>query len=416
MKKLSILLIGVLIAVTANSQQFEEDKIDGSSFGKVNAWIGADFAMQYQSLDMVGTMADGSDFMPLGSGLNLPSANLNIYGDLAPGMRVRLTTFLSSRHHNDTWVKGGYLLIDQAPFLNSELFNKIMKDLTLKIGVMEINYGDGHFRRSDNANVIRNPFVGNYIMDAYTTAPALEAMFRNHGWIAMAAATSGALKPQIVGYTDNGDENQTAADFTTYSMFKELGFYGKFGFDKQLDKDIRLRVTVSPYLQAKSYGGTLYYGDRAGARFYSVMEPASLGSAATDITSNAFNGRWGPGTFTKDNSVMLNTFLKVKGFELFGLLENAQGDNSSGNFNYTQFAADALYRFGKTDQFYVGGKYNIVSNDNDEKAHRTELAGGWFLTRNVLAKLEYVNQKYNTRKYSDGAGFKGVMFEAGISL
>ena len=34
---------------------------------------------------------------------------------------------------------------------------------------MEINYGDAHFRRSDNGNAIYNPFVGNYIMDAFTT-------------------------------------------------------------------------------------------------------------------------------------------------------------------------------------------------------------------------------------------------------
>ena len=34
---------------------------------------------------------------------------------------------------------------------------------------MEINYGDAHFRRSDNGNALYNPFVGNYIMDAFTT-------------------------------------------------------------------------------------------------------------------------------------------------------------------------------------------------------------------------------------------------------
>ena len=40
---------------------------------------------------------------------------------------------------------------------------------TVRVGHIEINYGDAHFRRSDNGNAIYNPFVGNYIMDAFTT-------------------------------------------------------------------------------------------------------------------------------------------------------------------------------------------------------------------------------------------------------
>lgn len=44
-----------------------------------------------------------------------------------------------------------------------------MKYSTIKFGHDEINYGDVHFRRSDNAYTTQNPFVGNYLMDAYAT-------------------------------------------------------------------------------------------------------------------------------------------------------------------------------------------------------------------------------------------------------
>ena len=44
-----------------------------------------------------------------------------------------------------------------------------MQIVTVRVGHFEINYGDAHFRRSDNGNAIYNPFVGNYIMDAFTT-------------------------------------------------------------------------------------------------------------------------------------------------------------------------------------------------------------------------------------------------------
>ena len=55
------------------------------------------------------------------------------------------------------------------------LLKSIMKYTTLRVGHFEINYGDAHFRRSDNGNSMYNPFVGNYILDAFTTEIGAEA-------------------------------------------------------------------------------------------------------------------------------------------------------------------------------------------------------------------------------------------------
>ena len=65
-------------------------------------------------------------------------------------------------------MKDGFLQIDESPVEFAPL-QAIMKIVTIKVGHMEINYGDAHFRRSDNGNALYNPFVGNYIMDAFTT-------------------------------------------------------------------------------------------------------------------------------------------------------------------------------------------------------------------------------------------------------
>ena len=415
MKKL-LLSLGLIVTGVGVFAQFEEPKLNNNDFTGIKGKLGADFALQYQALDNVGTLASGADFMPLGYGLNLPTANFTINGDLAPGVRVTLETYLSSRHHNEAWVKGGYLLLDQLPFLSTEANKKIMDNLTLKIGVMEINYGDGHFKRTDNGAALKNAFVGNYIMDAFTTAPALEAMYQKNGFIAMVATTSGSLDPVLTGYTDNKDSLTNAADFTTYHFMKELAFYGKFGYDKQINNDLRVRITVSPYLQTYSHRGTLYGGDRTGSRFYSVLVPAANGSTATDIKSGHTTGRWGPGSTKSVTSVMINPFIKYKGLEVFGLYELATGSTTKADFTYNQLAIEALYRFGKNEQFYLGGKYNTVSNQDSEKVNRIEAGGGWFITKNILSKLEYVDQKYNTTAYSADAGFKGLMFEAAISF
>ena len=407
MKIILILIVMVLFQVSSMAQRFEEPKLSSQS-NNVKVYIGADFAMQYQALN---NHASGVELMPLGSNFNLPTANFTINADLAPGVRVSLITYLSSRHHNDTWVKGGYLLLDQLPFLNPG--SHFMDNLTAKVGVMEVNYGDGHFRRSDNGNIIRNPFIGNYIMDAFTTAPALELMYRKNGFILMGGTTTGNLKPQLTGFT-NGH-------FVEYNLANELGVYGKIGFDRQINSLLRVRVTASPWFHSTKQGGSLYFGDRAGSRFYNVMRPASLGSAATDITTDHTSGRWGPGFYTKDNSLMLNTFIKYAGLEFFGMYEMANGTASGSDYKFRQYDAEGVYRFGSAENFYVGVKYNTVKNNQESNSNpsvsRVELGGGWFMTKNIVTKLIYVDQKYkNFAQYGSDAGFKGMMLDAGISF
>ena len=91
---------------------------------------------------------------------------------------MHLRTYLSSRHHPEPYVKGGYLQIDNLDFIKEGLASDLMKNVTIMFGHMEINYGDAHFRRSDNAQALYNPFVGNYIMDSFTTEVGAEAYYR----------------------------------------------------------------------------------------------------------------------------------------------------------------------------------------------------------------------------------------------
>ena len=120
----------------------------------------------------------------IGFGFNNSTANLSLNAQLAPGIRVALTSYLSSRHHNETWVKDGYIQIDQSPIDFAPL-KTIMEFVTIRVGHLEINYGDAHFRRTDNGNAIYNPFVGNYIMDAFTTEIGGEVYLKAASIIAM---------------------------------------------------------------------------------------------------------------------------------------------------------------------------------------------------------------------------------------
>lgn len=389
--------------------QFEQDQLKKEDFQDLKVKVGGDFAMQYQ---MLNHHAD-STLIPLGKGFNLPTANFNIDAFLAPGIQVNLATYLSSRHHNEAWVKGGYLVLDELPFLNSPAIDRLMEHLTLKVGDMEINYGDAHFRRTDNGHAISNPFVGNYILDAFSTQVAVEAMYRNNGWLLMGAVSNGALKPSLVGY------NAATKTYTPYDTHKELAFYWKAGYDKQLSDDLRLRLTLSGYHSPKNHSGALYNSDRAGSRYYLVMNTANNDPGDVDITKNHLSGNFGPGTVTKDNSYMANLFTKYKGLEVFGTWESFKGNlMNKSNSEFNQFAIEGLYRFGKEEQFYAGARYNTVNNNLDQSVNRVQVAAGWYMLKQVMMKLEYVKQDYNkfTALYGEDAGFDGFMFEAAISF
>jgi len=409
MKNFLAIIFTLVTATGVYGQQFEESVADTVNFDKPKVRVGADFAMQFQALDH---HADTARLIPLGKGINLPTANFVINATLADGIEVNLTTYLSARHHNEAWVKGGYLLIDKLPFINSAAIDKAMEFLTFKIGVMELNYGDAHFRRTDNGHAINNPFVGNHIIDAFTTAPAFEALYRNKGIILMGAVTTGTLKPSLVGYS------ASTTIYTPYNVAEELGFYGKAGYDKQLTEDFRLRATVSAYHVSKHHFGSLHNGDRTGSRFYLVMQRATNSAGDVDQTANAFTGRWGPGLTNKDNSLMANLFTKYKGLEFFGTYESIKGTSLSGaDFNFSQYSLEGLYRFGKEENFFGGVKYNAAKNQTDSNINRLEIGAGWFITRNILLKAEYVDQNYHEfAVYGGNAGFNGVMVESTISF
>lgn len=387
MRKITVIIASLFIAVTSFGQQFEAAKINAEDFDDVKVKVGGDFAIQLQMLDHEAPV----ELSDLKNNFNLPTANLNLTTDLAPGIQLFLRTYLSSRHHNEAWVEGGYLTIDKMPFLPAT--DKVMEYLTLRVGVMNPNYGDAHFFRSTNASVLSNPFVGNWIMDAYTTNPGMEVMFRKDGFLALVAANNGRLN-----YGRGND------------LGEDLVFNWKVGYDTDINEDLRVRATLSGYHVGEGHSGSyLWDGDRAGARYYNVM---SLPGADDNFRS----GRWSPGSGQSEmNSYQANLFVKFHGLEVFGIYENMKGVKNEADQHYTQTALQALYRF---RSFYVGTRLNKVDDNNGSDVSRTNVGGGWYMTPNVLMKLDYVNQEYDGPAHGDIAGgkFNGFVLEAAISF
>ena len=413
---------------------------DTVQFQGVSVDLGAAFSLQFQAIksfndqvpSQLPTAVAAYHLNDLENNFNLPTANMTIGAQLADGVRVNLDLYLAARHHNETWVKGGYLQIDKLDFIKKHFLEDFMQYTTIKIGQMENNYGDAHFRRSDNGNALMNPFVGNNIMDAFITEMGAEVYYNRSGWVSMLGVTNSKLNQNVQPIVPG---TPTAAKPDQNSTISP-SIIAKFGYDKQLDQDLRVRLTGSFYHTANS-SGNLYSSDRAGSRFYGVMTHAgTIGAPAANVfdpTANKDTGRFNPGFGNWATSYMINPFIKYKGFEFFGTLEFASGGDSKGvdtTRKVDQYAGDLVYRFGNHENLYVGAKYNLVSgklqNADADKigVNRLEVAGGWFMTKNILAKVSYINQNY--KDYAQfvgtqpndfyGGNFNGVTMEAVISF
>src|SRR3954468_10029634 len=132
---------------------------DSIPFDGLRIRFGAGFTQQFQGLKHENSFAaptNATKLYAMTPGFNTAMANLNLDVQLADGIRLNLVTYLSTRHHNEAWVKGGYIQFDKLPF-NGKFWEDLMKVTTIKIGHMEVNYGDAHFRRSDGGQAIYNP-------------------------------------------------------------------------------------------------------------------------------------------------------------------------------------------------------------------------------------------------------------------
>ena len=425
--RIKLLLLFCLFSFVASAQQptlkffrpndkrglnvFETNKTDSIIFDGIKVRIGGDFAMQFQGLNQSNTE---DNLLELGTDFNLPSANLNLDVQLLDGVRMHLRTYLSSRHHNESWIKGGHLQIDKLDFIKPGFLEGFMKFTTITIGLDEFNYGDAHFRRTDNARGIFNPFVGNYIMDAFSTEAFGEITVQHSGWLGVIGVTNGKLNQSVV--VNSNSDNKPS-------------FFGKVGYDKQLTSDFRFRLTGSWYMNKGTTTGTwLYGGDRAGARYFDVLH--TVPDADGNTEGGDFDGRYNA-RFTKLTAIQINPFVKFRGLEFFGIYELANGSNEftqpqvDKEGAFTQLAAELLYRFGKDEKLYIGARYNTVSGKPLDSAtenleiNRVNLGGGWFISKNILTKVEYVNQQYKGDAWTGrfaGAEFSGINIEAVISF
>ncbi len=411
---------------------FETSKDSGEAFTGLGVRIGGGFTQGFQALshsNEADTVFYGDSdvnmngLFPIGAGFNNASANLFIDAQLASGVRLNLSVYLSSRHHAEAWVKGGYIQMVERGFLKSSFLDDVMEVLTIRIGHMEINYGDAHFRRTDGGLSMYNPFVENYLIDAFTTEIGGEVTFQSNGFLGMAALTNGEISGNVAPLPETAENTLTPAIIL------------KAGYDKQLNEDLRVRVTGSMYSQSKSRRNTLFAGDRTGSNYFMVMEREFQSATSKSSSSAQFtSGRLNPNLSDHLTAFQFNGLVVFGGLEFFGTYEMGTGNSSeltdsNPDRSFSQLAVDLLYRFGSSNELYVAGRYNVATLEEGPKnsdgsyletnVDRIAFAAGWYLLDFMLLKAEYVVQNYNdypSTDYRHKGSFDGLVVEAAIGF
>src|SRR4029079_9470141 len=130
------------------------------------------------------------------------------------------------------------------------------------------------------------------------------------------------------------------------------------------------------YKTDRSVSNTLTSGDRAGSRYYDVLE-----NTTSTESANAWSGAVQSGMKNMVTAFVVNPFVKVGGAEFFGNVETITGaaQNEIQRRTLRQLVGEGLYRFAN-NKLYVGGRYNTVNGQlagirNDITAKGYD--GGW---------------------------------------
>jgi hypothetical protein len=407
MRSLILSLAALTVAAgTAGAQQFEPIREIDTTITTPRVRLGGAFTQNFQALEHHNTATPGAT-TTLGlirPGFNLAAANLNVEVDVVPGVKVVVENYASSRHHNEFWVKGGYAQIDRSP-INLGVLNRVMDYTSLRVGMFEPNYGDAHFRRTDNGLSTRNLFAENLILDSFTTEPGADLTFRYGPLLAVVGATSGENKGNI-------NEDTLVSE--------KPALLGKVGFNHQLRPNLRVRLTGSTYRISSTPRTTLFSGDRSGSVYHGVMQTQAQ---LADTKSPFTNGRLSPAFTNSLRAVQINPFVRFGGLELFGVYERAAGKPraQADDNEIKQWSVEGAYHLGPV---YLAARRNVVTGDlsatvQDVESARNTVALGWNVFRGIQLKGEYLTQTYEgwaANHILNGGKFDGFVIQAALTF
>jgi hypothetical protein len=406
---LSIVITALLITSASAQAQIKISDTEETKLYITLATVGT-----FQTLDQTNVYdAKGVRQPNLTTGMQTAFGDLGFAGKFGKKQEVDMyfDLYLASRNHpSQTYGNQGYLQIHGIPENLIGLHNAldpIFKRVDIKVGAFLVDYGDQVYHRSNNALVQANPLVGNFVIDPNLVSVGGEIMSKpgKYGWLA--------------GIT-NGTNTED------WSAGRGIALNGKIWIYPIAPLRLSASGFRANHSDSASSTATLFSGNRSGERYGGVLGGGQapgdiLARGGKDVTAMQVDATWDD---------------KVMPLKLYGHFGQTKDRDINGiaplhlQETWKYYNADAVYNL--TKSIYVAARYsganakmfNGISSDG--KVHRIQAGGGLWLTRNMLMKVEWVDQKYSGFRRGDlvnnaidagrGPEFKGFVSEVSFAF
>ena len=407
MKRVFVFLVSFFVVLFVSSASFAQDTTNSQESKQILKISGySTGAVQFLTQDN-----DLHNLPHIPWGFQSARGNLNFSAHIADGIDVFFNAFLSSNHHVGQWYDDmGYITISKLPE-SSDIFglnNTLFKYVTLKAGFIPVDYGLWWEIRSDNADVQRNPLIGNYIVDANDVEPSLEIK------------TKPGLLNALIAFGDG----TTTGDFTP-------GRGNEVNAKVWLDMNKEFDLAASVYKSNQANNGTGYpnggsttdllAGNRSGSQYSGIFgDNPEAGDIAPqkgqNVTAYQFDGYY--------------NMLPVKIFGMYGYTKDADINGSAPGTpqeSWSYYGGDVTYYL--FPALYVAARYSAATSGmyqgidvsaNPVSANRIQVGAGLWVTKTMLLKLEYVNQHYKNfpagSSYAFNARFHGFTTQFSVAF
>lgn len=383
-----------LLAVGSISPATADVKV--GEVGDAQLFLGVHTVGTLQALsqdDVVKT--DGTELEDLEPGFQTAWGNLELRGVFGEEEEIEMffDLYISSRPHpSSMYGHEGYLLIRGVPENLSamQFLNPVFDAVSFKVGHFDVDFGDHRYRRSDNADVQSNPFIGNFVVDPEMVEVGAEVF----------------SKPGAFNWLVGISSGTNTEDFTEG---RGTAFHGKVW--TQIPEPLRIAASYytvdhSDNSAERGLGSKtqLFSANRSGGRYGGVFgggnQPGQVTPAnGQDLTAWQLDALWNQGP-----AEVYLSYGSTKDSDING------SDPLSPEEEWDYYAADFVWNF--TDDLYAGLRYSgadattVAGVATDGSVQRLQAAVGYWFTRNLLAKVELVTEEM--KDFQEGVAVSGL--------
>ncbi len=345
--------------------------------GDLRLYMGLQTVGRYQAITQQSAYYNTiNQYAGLDPGFQTPFANLDFLASIPGKLDVFFDTYVASRPHPNTmYGHQGYILLKQLPppFAGGPL-GALFNYINVKACAFDIDFGDQNYHRSNNAYVERNPLIGNYLVDPNTEEIGAEVY---------------SVKGPV--YWLVGAGSGTTTEHFDYGSLPDV--HGKlWGYPL---KDVRLSFSA-------------YYDNLAGASRGTEVSHLYSAERSGGVYAAVFGGGDNPGQITPLDGLDMQAYqMDITWnhwpWEMYSFV-GWTGD-SAYRERWLYGSAEAVYHINAA--LYLAGRFSYAvagavhptgaasGVDSSGWVDRFQVGGGYWLTKDLLAKLEYVYQQYN---------------------